>query len=274
MSSNGLKELKDDLAKLEIKIKKNLGQNFCFDNAVIDRIVSVCAISPSDWVVEIGAGTGFLTSSLALFAHHVTAVEIDTDLRQLLIKNTGLLPNVKLVFGDALEMNIASLKPTMIVGNLPYYCASAIIRRCSIQVPDVPLFFMLPEDVVSHLNAKPGTHQYTAFSVFVQYAFTCNKLFEVHPSSFYPRPNVGSAFVSLEPPKVPRMTKAEEDHFIRVVEGAFMQRRKMMVNSLIEAGFDEEEVQNAMSFLGLPKTVRGETLNVEQFKRLAGFVPS
>lgn len=274
MSSNGLRELRDDLERLEIKLKRSLGQNFCHDPVVIERIANVCNVRPSDWVLEIGAGTGYLTTSLAAKAHNVTAVEIDTDLRPLLLKTTNDIPNIRIIFADILELDMASLKPSIVVGNLPYYCSSAILRQWINQVPDSPAFFMLPDDVVNHLKAKPGEHEYTAFSVYAQYAFTHKILFEVHPSSFFPRPNVGSAFVQFEKSPAPRLSKEAEDHFIRVVEGSFMLRRKTIVNSLVNAGFDEQDVISAMNFLGLSTTIRGETLNFEQFKKLAGFIPS
>ncbi|NMD14847.1 MAG: ribosomal RNA small subunit methyltransferase A [Caldisericales bacterium] len=273
MSSNGLKDLKDDLQKFEIRLKKSFGQNFLHDPVAINRIMDACNIKHSDWVVEIGAGSGYLTSALAINAHQVIAIEIDSDLRPLLLKTTGLTSNIKLIFGDVLDMDLSSLKPTVVVGNLPYYCSSAILRRWADQTPDIPAFFMLPEDVVKHLLASPGDASYTAFSVYAQYAFSFKKLFEVHPSSFFPRPNVGSAFVSFDQPKTPRLPKRAEDHFTKVVEGAFMLRRKTMVNSLSEAGFDTNDVKSAMSFIGLEPNVRGETLNVDQFKRLAGFIP-
>jgi 16S rRNA (adenine1518-N6/adenine1519-N6)-dimethyltransferase len=272
MSSNGLRELRDDLAKLEIKLKRSLGQNFCHDPVVIQRIAKVCNVKPSDWILEIGAGTGYLTSSLAETAHNVTAVEIDTDLRPLMLKTTNDIPNIRIIFADILELNMATFKPSIIIGNLPYYCSSAILRQWANQTPEVPAFFMLPDDVVNHLKAKPGEPAYTAFSVFAQYAFTHKILFDVHPSSFFPRPNVGSTFVQFDKSPQPRLPKEVEDHFIRVVEGSFMLRRKTILNSLTGAGFDGQDVINAMNFLGLPTTIRGETLNFEQFKRLAGYI--
>lgn len=273
MYLNGLKGLKDDLARYEIRLKRNLGQNFLHDKKVLDRIVLETGLDSTDWVLEIGAGVGCLTTMLAQVCHEVNAVEIDTNLRALLQKNTETFKNVRLLFTDILEHDISSTKPTKVYGNLPYYCASAIIRQWAEQAPNAPAFFMLPSEIMDHVNAAPGTRGYTAFSVYAQYAFTARKLFEVHPSSFYPRPDVGSDFVEFTPSKSSRMPPEKEKHFIKVVEGAFYNRRKTLSNSLAEAGFDSDEVNSALVFLGMDKNVRGEVLGLEEFKRLAGFIP-
>lgn len=273
MSSDGLKALRSDLGEYEIRLRKKYGQNFCHDKTVIEKIVTGCSLDRSDWILEIGAGTGCLTTSIAEIVHSVIAVEIDTNLRPLLLRNTEELKNVRVIFDDILQLDMRSMNPTKVIGNLPYYCASAIIRQWSNQVPSSNAYFMLPDDIVNHLKAKPKTREYTAFSVFAQYAFNTEVLFKVHANSFFPKPNVGSAFVKLTPPAIPRLPIVAEEHFIKVVEGAFMLRRKMLVNSLTEAGFTTQDVYSAMSFLGLDKNIRGEELTVEQFKRLAGFIP-
>lgn len=273
MYLNGLKGLKDDLARYEIRLKRNLGQNFLHDKKVLDRIVLETGLDSTDWVLEIGAGVGCLTTTLAQVCHEVTAVEIDTNLRALLQKNTELLKNVRLLFTDIREHNIGSSKPTKVYGNLPYYCASAIIRQWAEQAPNAPAYFMLPSEIMDHVEAAPGTKNYTAFSVYAQYAFAARKLFEVHPSSFYPKPDVGSDFAEFSTGKTPRMSSEKENHFIKVVEGAFYNRRKTLSNSLVEAGFDSDEVNSALVFLGLDKNIRGEVLGLEEFKRLAGFIP-
>jgi 16S rRNA (adenine1518-N6/adenine1519-N6)-dimethyltransferase len=273
MYLSGLKGLKDDLARYEIRLKKNLGQNFLHDPKILEKIITVTNLDPTDWVLEIGAGVGCLTTSLAATCHEVTAVEIDTNLRALLMKNTEPYRNVKLVFSDILEIDMNKYKPTKVYGNLPYYCASAIIRQWAQQIPNTPAYFMLPEEIMTHVDALPGTKSYTAFSVYAKYAFTAKKLFEVHPSAFFPRPDVGSHFSEFLPTKNTRLPKNKENHFIKVVEGAFYNRRKTLLNSLTEAGFDSDEVGSALVFLGIDKNIRGEVLGVDDFIRLAGFIP-
>jgi 16S rRNA (adenine1518-N6/adenine1519-N6)-dimethyltransferase len=132
---------------------------------------------------------------------------------------------------------------------------------------------MLPEEIMTHINASPGTKEYTAFSVYARYAFTARKLFEVHPSSFFPKPDIGSDFAEFVSSRSPRLSKDKEAHFMKVVEGAFHNRRKTLINSLVEAGFDHDEVNSAVIFLGIDKNARGEVLTVDDFKRLAGFIP-
>jgi 16S rRNA (adenine1518-N6/adenine1519-N6)-dimethyltransferase len=273
MYLNGLKELKDDLARYEIRLKKNLGQNFLHDKRILERIITETDLDSTDWVLEIGAGIGCLTTMLAQKCHEVTAVEIDTNLRVLLQKNTEMFKNVKLVFNDILEHDMKSTKPTKVFGNLPYYCASAIIRQWSEQTPTAPAYFMLPSEIMDHISATPGTRNYTAFSVYAQYAFSARKLFEVHPSSFFPKPDIGSDFVEFISSKTKMLSREKEKHLFKVVEGAFHNRRKNLSNSLIEAGFDSDEVNSAIVFIGFDKNIRGEALNLEDFKQLAGFIP-
>ncbi|HOO97053.1 MAG TPA: 16S rRNA (adenine(1518)-N(6)/adenine(1519)-N(6))-dimethyltransferase RsmA [Caldisericia bacterium] len=265
--------MKSDLARYEIKLKRRFSQNFCHDQFVIDKIMAVCGFDVSDWVLEIGAGTGVLTTSIASVVHRMVTVEIDTNLRPLLLENLEPFENVKLIFDDILLLDMADFSPSIVVGNLPYYCASAIIKRWINQVPKANAFFMLPDDVVRHLEAKPCSKDYTAFSVYAQYACEIEVLFEVHPSSFFPRPNVGSSFVSLKASDKPRLPQIAESHFMKVVEGAFYQRRKTMINSLVEAGFKVDDIMSAMTFLDLDRNIRGEELTVDQFKKLAGFIP-
>jgi len=270
----GLKELREDLEKFEIRLKKKLGQNFLHDQVIFNRIIDSINVDPSDWVVEIGAGPGILTSMIAKKVHEVVAIEIDTDLRTIFTKNVVGCKNVKIIFDNILKIDLSSLKPTILIGNLPYYCASAIIKQWADQIPDTPAYFMLPEDVIDHLEARPGTPEYTAFSVYAGYTFSHKKLFNVHSGSFYPKPNVISSFVALSHPRQPRFENVREKHFLRVVEGAFAQRRKTIINALESAGFDETDLQLALSFLDIPTNIRGEMLTVEQFKQLAGFIPS
>ena len=273
MYLNGLKGLKDDLARYEIRLKKNLGQNFLHDQNVLEKIITASNLEQTDWVLEIGAGVGCLTTSLAQACHEVTAVEIDTNLRALLQKNTEMHKNIKLVFSSILDLSMDSFKPTKVFGNLPYYCASAIIRQWAQQTPQIPAYYMLPEEIMDHVEAKPGSRSYTAFSVYAKYAFTARTLFEVHPSSFFPRPDIGSVFAEFLPSKTPRLPQDKENHFIKVVEAAFHNRRKTLLNSMSEAGFDSDEVSSAIVFLGIDKNIRGEVLGVEDYKRLAGFIP-
>ncbi len=273
MSSNGLNALKNDLKSYEIRLKKKFGQNFCYDKSVIQRIITSCGFDRADWVLEIGAGTGVLTIEIAKVVHSVIAVEIDTNLRPLLLNNVADYKNTRIIFDDILRLDMRNINPSKVIGNLPYYCASAIIKQWVNQVQSSEAFFMLPDDIVAHLEASPGTKQYTAFSVFAKYAFKFEKLFSVHPSSFFPRPSVGSAFVKLSSSPASRLSPSAEEHFLRVVEGAFSQRRKTLINSLISSGFSAEELYPAVSFLGLDKKIRGEELSVEQLKRLAGFIP-
>lgn len=245
---------------------KRLGQNFLIDPNIVRKIVALADISSDDHVLEIGPGRGVLTEVLCRTAGRVTAVEIDPRLHDYLAERQAEFPNLTLVLADALVYPVESLPiGTIVVANLPYYISTPLLFRLLDQRDRFPrLVLMLQNEVADRLVAKPGSSDYGVLSVMAQYAAEITKAFRVSAQCFRPRPEVGSAVVLLRTRERRELTPEEEPGFASLVKAAFAHRRKTLVNSLRDEGYDQSRIIGALERLTLSPSVRAEVLSLEQ----------
>ena len=250
---------------------KRLGQNFLIDPNIVRKIVALAELIPSDHVLEIGPGRGILTEALCRAAGRVTAVEVDSRLHAYLETRQAQLPNVELVCEDALAYPVENLPMgTVVVANLPYYISTPLLFRLLDQRGRFPrMVLMLQAEVADRLVAKPGGSDYGVLSVMVQYAADITKAFKVSSQCFRPRPEVASAVVLLRAKERTRLSQQEEVEFRSLVKAAFAHRRKTLVNSLRDEGYELLSVAEGLKQLDIAPTRRAETLSVEDFLRLA-----
>lgn len=249
---------------------KRLGQHFLVDPNIVRKIVGVAELKPEHTVLEIGPGRGVLTEALSRSAGRVVAVEIDPLLYRRLKERQPEWPTVELICGDALHYPLEHLPAgTIVVANLPYYISTPLLFRLLGSRARFPrMVLMVQEEVAARLAAKPGTSDYGVLSVMAQYAAHITKAFTVSAQCFRPRPEVGSAVVLLRAKAEQPLPSQEEPALAALVKAAFAHRRKTLVNSLRDEGYEQQSVARAMSGLGLPATVRAETLGLEQFIEL------
>lgn len=255
--------------------KKRFGQNFLIDSHVLDKIIQGAGITKEDTVLEIGPGIGTLTQALCEAAGEVIAVEIDQDLIPILEKTLGSYQNVRIINQDILKLDLGQLseKPLKVVANLPYYITTPIIMGLfESGAPLVSITVMVQKEVAERMQAAPGGKDYGALSLAVQYYADAQVIANVPPNCFIPRPNVGSAVIRLtkhlEPPVKPR----DEAFMFRVIRAAFGQRRKTLVNALRNdqsLSLGREQLEAVLSEMGLPATVRGERLSLQEFAELS-----
>jgi 16S rRNA (adenine1518-N6/adenine1519-N6)-dimethyltransferase len=253
---------------------KRLGQNFLIDPNIVRKIVALAELGPSDHVLEIGPGRGILTEALCHAAGRVTAVEVDPRLHAYLETRQAELPNVELVCEDALAYPVESLPiGTVVVANLPYYISTPLLFRLLDQRGRFPrMVLMLQAEVADRLVAKPGGLDYGVLSVMAQYAAEITKSFRVSAQCFRPRPEVASAAVLLRMKERTRLSQQEEVAFRALVKAAFAHRRKMLVNSLKDERYDQQQVTDALDSLSLSPTARAEVLSVAQFVELTRLI--
>ncbi|HJT22775.1 MAG TPA: 16S rRNA (adenine(1518)-N(6)/adenine(1519)-N(6))-dimethyltransferase RsmA [Nitrospira sp.] len=256
--------------------KKRLGQHFLIDPNIVRKIVIAAEITPDETVLEIGPGRGALTEELAATAGRVVAVELDPALYRFLQARQHERSNVELIHADALTYPLERLPVgTVVVANLPYYISTPLLFTLLEQRARFPrMVLMLQEEVADRLAANPGSDDYGVLSVMAQYAAEVDKLFRVSAQCFRPRPEVASAVVSLRSKLSTDLSSQEERTFAGLVKGSFAHRRKMMLNSLRDEGYDQRTVTEAMSRLGLSAQVRAESLSPEQFVGLTRLLHS
>ncbi len=267
------------LQKYNFHFQKKFGQNFLIDERVLDRIISASEITKEDCVLEIGPGIGTMTQYLAERAGTVTAVEIDRALIPILEETLCDYSNVTVIHGDILKFDINQLvqeknggRPIKVVANLPYYITTPIIMGLfEKQVPLKSITVMVQREVAQRMQAQPGTKDYGALSLAVQYYAKAEVVANVPPNCFIPRPSVGSAVVRLLRHERPPVQTKDEARMFALIRASFNQRRKTLVNSLGNAGelhISKEQVFEALAQMGLSPTIRGESLSLEQFARL------
>ena len=249
---------------------KRLGQNFLIDPNIVRKILAVAELRTSDSVLEIGPGRGILTESLCHVSRLVTAIEIDPRLHAQLLERHAALPNLTLVLGDAMIYPLQNLPiGTVVVANLPYYISTPLLFRLLDHRDRFPrLVLMLQDEVADRLIAKPGSRDYGVLSVLAQHVAAITKAFKVSPNCFRPRPEVGSAVVVLRIKKERELSPDEEPLLTRLVKSAFAHRRKTLVNSLRDEGYDSQSVLAALRTLELAPTIRAESLGLNQFIEL------
>ncbi len=268
------------IKKYEFAFQKKFGQNFLIDGHVLDKIIAAAEITSDDFVLEIGPGIGTMTQYLAESAGRVMAVEIDKMLIPILKDTLQGYENVEVLNEDILKVDIGAIveeqnggKPIKVVANLPYYITTPIIMGLlEKHVPVESITVMVQKEVAQRMQAEPGTKDYGALSLAVQYYCRPYIVANVPPNCFLPRPKVGSAVIRLRTYKeAPVQTKNEELLFA-VIRASFNQRRKTLVNGLYHApglAYTKEQISEAIEKSGAPAGVRGEALTLEQFARLA-----
>jgi 16S rRNA (adenine1518-N6/adenine1519-N6)-dimethyltransferase len=250
---------------------KRLGQNFLIDPNIVRKIVALADITSNDSALEIGPGRGILTEALCKAAGHVMAIEVDPRLYDYLAERQAEFPNLTLVLADALLYPVEQLPPgTIVVANLPYYISTPLLFRMLDHRERFPrMVLMLQNEVADRLVAKPGTSDYGVLSVMAQYAAEIMKAFKVSAQCFRPRPEVGSAVVLLRIRTERGLRPEEEPKFGALVKAAFAHRRKTLVNSLRDEGYDQQSIMEALESLNISLTARAEVLSVLQFIELA-----
>jgi len=249
---------------------KRLGQNFLIDPNIVRNIVALAALTPTDPVLEIGPGRGILTEALCRATGHVTAIEVDPRLHAYLTERQPQLSNLTLVLDDAMTYPIEHLTSgTIVVANLPYYLSTPLLFRLLDQRDRFPrMVLMLQNEVADRLVANPGSSNYGVLSVMAQYVAEITKAFRVSAQCFRPRPEVGSAVVLLKTKHQRALPQEEEPKFAALVRAAFAHRRKTLINSLKDQGYDHRLVAAALETLALSHSVRAEILSIEQFIEL------
>ena len=246
---------------------KRLGQNFLIDPNIVRKIVALAELTQTDTVLEIGPGRGILTEALCGASGHVTAIEVDPRLYTYLTERQPQLSNLTLVLDDAMTYPITRLPlGTIVVANLPYYLSTPLLFRLLEQRDRFPrMVLMLQNEVADRLVAKPGSSDYGVLSVMAQYAAEITKAFRVSAQCFRPRPEVGSAVVLLKARHQRALNQEEELKFAALVKAAFAHRRKTLLNSLKDQGYDQKLVTAALTSLNLSPSTRAEVLSIAQF---------
>ena len=271
------------LQKYHFNFQKKFGQNFLIDTHVLDKIIRAAEITKDDFVLELGPGIGTMTQYLAQAAREVVAVEIDKALIPILQDTLSGFPNAEVIQDDILKVDIAELaaernggRPIKVVANLPYYITTPIIM--SLFEHDVPLALvtvMVQKEVAERMQAGPGSKDYGALSLAVQYYADPYIVANVPPNCFMPRPNVGSAVIRLTRHKVPPVQVEDEKLMFQMIRASFNQRRKTLVNGLNhspEMTLTKEQITKAVEGLGKGAGVRGEALTLEEFAKLSNTI--
>ncbi len=270
------------IQKYQFAFQKRFGQNFLIDAHVLEKIVSAAGITKDDCVLEIGPGIGTMTQYLAESAGQVIAVEIDTNLLPILADTLKDYSNVKVINQDILKVDINELvkeynngRPIKVVANLPYYITTPIIMGLfESNVPIDNITVMVQKEVADRMQVGPGSKDYGALSLAVQYYASPYIVANVPPNCFIPRPNVGSAVIRLTRYQEPPVQVKDPKLMFKLIRASFNQRRKTLQNGLSnspEISFSKEEITKAIESLGVSPSVRGEALSLEQFAQLANY---
>ena len=268
------------LQKYDFRFQKKFGQNFLIDTHVLEKIISSAGITKDDFVLEIGPGIGTMTQYLCESAREVMAVEIDKNLIPILSDTLSAYDNVTVVNEDILKLDIAKTaiehndgKPIKVVANLPYYITTPIIMGLfESHVPLESITVMVQKEVADRMQAVPGTKDYGALSLAVQFYSKAEIVANVPPNCFMPRPNVGSAVIRLTCHKDRPVEVKNEAFMFRLIRASFNQRRKTLQNGLSNdrsLNLSKEQIAAAIEQLRLSPTVRGETLSLGQFAELS-----
>lgn len=268
------------LQKYEFVFQKKYGQNFLIDTHVLDKIINAAKITEDDFVLEIGPGIGTMTQYLASKAREVFAVEIDKALIPILEDTLGEYKNVTILNEDILKVDIRKLaeehnqgRAIKVVANLPYYITTPIIMGLFEEdVPVESITVMVQKEVADRMQTGPGSKDYGALSLAVQYYASPYIVANVPPNCFMPRPKVGSAVIRLSRHEKPPVNVKDSRLMFRIIRASFNQRRKTLVNGLKNAqdlNFTKEEIERAVSACGFPVGIRGEALTLQNFADLA-----
>lgn len=268
------------LQKYRFNFQKKFGQNFLIDTHVLDKIIDASGVTEDDFVLDIGPGIGTMTQYLCERAREVVAVEIDKNLIPILSDTLKNYSNVTVINEDILKLDICKLaeeknqgKPIKVVANLPYYITTPIIMGLfESHVPIDSITIMVQKEVAERMQEGPGSKEYGALSLAVQYYARPEIVANVPPNCFMPRPNVGSAVIRLTRHEKPPVEVEDEKLMFRIIRASFNQRRKTLANGLNnspEIHLPKEVIQESIVSLGVPENIRGEALSLEQFAELS-----
>ena len=271
------------LQKYNFRFQKKFGQNFLIDTHVLEKIIESAGITKDDFVLEIGPGIGTMTQYLCENAREVMAVEIDQNLIPILGETLSEYNNVTVVNEDILKLDIAKVakehndnKPIKVVANLPYYITTPIIMGLfESHVPLESITVMVQKEVADRMQSGPGSKEYGALSLAVQYYSKAEIVANVPPNCFMPRPNVGSAVIRLTCHEEAPVEVDDEKLMFKIIRASFNQRRKTLQNGINNApglNFNKEQVVAALDEMGLVPTIRGEALTLEQFAKLSNLL--
>lgn len=271
------------LQKYNFNFQKKFGQNFLIDTHVLDKIIHAAGITKEDFVLEIGPGIGTMTQYLCENARQVLAVEIDRMLIPILADTLRGYDNVEVLNEDILKVDINRIareknggKPIKVVANLPYYITTPIIMGLfESHVPMESITVMVQKEVAERMQVGPGSKDYGALSLAVQYYARPEIVANVPPNCFMPRPKVGSAVIRLTRHEEPTVEVKDEKLLFRLIRASFNQRRKTLANGLSNAGelkLSKEQIAGAIEKLGLPAGIRGEALTLQQFAELCNVI--
>ncbi|MFP3156131.1 16S rRNA (adenine(1518)-N(6)/adenine(1519)-N(6))-dimethyltransferase RsmA [Lachnospiraceae bacterium ZAX-1] len=270
------------LQKYKFTIQKKYGQNFLIDANILDKIIMAADIKKEDFVLEIGPGIGTMTQYLCEDARQVLAVEIDKKLIPILNKTLSEYRNLEIMNADILKIDVNQLvqeknhgNPIKVVANLPYYITTPIIMGLfESHVPIQSITIMVQKEVADRMRVGPGTKDYGALSLAVQYYATPEIVANVPPTCFLPRPKIGSCVINLKRHQGVAVKVNDEKLMFRMIRASFNQRRKTLANGLSNASIQmsKETMIEAIEKMGLPANVRGETLTLEQFAQLSDLI--
>lgn len=271
------------LQKYHFNFQKKFGQNFLIDTHVLEKIIEAAGITKDDFVLEIGPGIGTMTQYLCENAREVVAVEIDQNLIPILGETLAPYDNVTVINEDILKVDIVRLakeknggRPIKVVANLPYYITTPIIMGLfESHVPIDSITIMVQKEVADRMQVGPGTKDYGALSLAVQYYAKPEIIANVPPNCFMPRPNVGSAVIRLTRHETVPVAVEDEKLMFKLIRASFNQRRKTLANGLNnspEIRLSKEIIQESIAGLGVPLTIRGEALTLEQFAELSNII--
>ena len=259
--------------RFDIKMSKKLGQNFLIKRGIVDEIVKAADLQEGEPVLEIGPGIGTLTQGLAQSGANVTAIELDTRLLEVLDTTLAQYSNVTIVHGDVLKLDVPSImnnEPFKVVANLPYYITTPIIMSLlESRLPIERLVVMVQKEVALRMVAKPGTKDYGALSVAVQYYTKPDIVLDVPPKSFLPAPAVTSSVIRCVLRDKPPVDVIDEKLFFRVVKAGFAQRRKTFANTMKTTGLSKDRIEELSAKANIDGQRRGETFTLQEFADVA-----
>lgn len=259
--------------RFDIKMSKKLGQNFLIKRGIVDEIVHAAELTPGEPVLEVGPGIGTLTQGLAQSGADVTAIELDRRLLEVLDTTLSSYNNVRIIHGDVLKLDVPSImnhKPFKVVANLPYYITTPIIMSLlESKLPIERLVVMVQKEVALRMVAKPGTKDYGALSVAVQYYTEPDIVLDVPPKSFLPAPAVTSSVIRCVLRDKPPVDVIDEKLFFRVVKAGFAQRRKTFANTMKTTGLSKDRIEELLAKANIDGQRRGETFTLQEFADVA-----
>ncbi len=271
------------LQKYQFNFQKKFGQNFLIDTRILEEIIVASGVGKDDFVLEIGPGIGTMTQYLCEAAREVVAVEIDNNLIPILKDTLAAYHNVEVLNEDILKVDINKLaqeknggRPIKVVANLPYYITTPIIMGLfESHVPIDSITIMVQKEVADRMQVGPGTKDYGALSLAVQYYAKPEIVVNVPPSCFMPQPKVGSAVIRLTRHEKPPVDVKDEKLMFQIIRASFNQRRKTLANGLSnfpQLQLGKQQVTDCITALGVPATIRGEALSLEQFAQLSNII--